>query len=128
MKYLAAALVFGLALSTAPASATACYGCVKCAPVRTYDSQQVIRSHKTVNRSRVINTTSIIYRRKFVASRPKVVTRVHAPVTVVNMVVHNYRITHRPHPDAATRVVYPVAPRCKYGVSRSGSCVLRVRG
>ena len=128
MKYAAVALIFGLALITAPASATARYGCVKCAPVKTYDSQQVIRSSKTINRSRVINTTSVVYRRKFVAPRPKVVTRVYVPATVVNMVVHNYRITHRPHPDAATRVVHPVAPRCKYGVSRSGSCMLRVRG
>ena len=88
----------------------------------------MVRSVKTVNHSRVINTASVVYRPRFIAPRPKAVTRVYVPATVVNIVVHKYRITHGPHPDTATRVVYPVAPRCKYGVSRSGSCVLRVRG
>ena len=128
MKTAAAAFVLGLALIAAPASATVRYACAKCAPLKQYDSQQVVRSVKTVNHSRVINTASVVYRKRYVGPRPKVVTRVYVPATVVNIVVHKYRITHRPHPDAATRVVYPVAPRCKYGVSRSGSCVLRVRG
>jgi len=131
MKYLAAVIALaGLVFAAAPASAVPQYRCAKCAPVKKYDSQQLIRKVKTVDRSRVINTYSVVYK-KVHRHAPIVPQRVYAtpaPVVVVNIVTQKYRITHGPHPDSAVRDVYPVAPRCKYGVSRSGSCVLRVRG
>jgi hypothetical protein len=123
MKFLAAVLLIGLALAAVPASAAPLDGCRSCPPPKTYDSQRVIRHTKTVDRSRVINTHSVVYRPpsvRVIAARP--------PVTVVNMVVRKYRIIHGPHPDAMTDVVYPVQPRCKHGVTRSGSCILRVGG
>jgi hypothetical protein len=128
MKYLAAALSLALALIATSASAAVRHSCAKCAPEKKYDSQQVVRAVKTIDRSRVINTTSVVYRPKFVAPRSRSVTRAYAPAIAVNFVVQKYRITHGPHPDAATRTVSRVGPRCKHGVSRPGSCVLRVRG
>lgn len=130
MKVLAAVLVLaGVTLAAAPASADR-YNCRNCAPLKKYDSQKVVRTSKTVDHSRVINTYSVVYKKviRRAPAAPRQVAVLYPSVVKVNWVTQKYRVTHGPHPDSMIRVVYPVAPRCKYGVSRHGSCVLRVRG
>ncbi len=128
MRFRAAALALtiasGFALAAASGAAANGYKCRKCPPPKKYDSTQVVRKSKTVDHSRVINTHEVVYRR----SKVRYVTVMAPPPTVVNFVTQRYRITYRPHPNSEIRIVHPQRPRCKYGVSRRGTCVLRVRG
>ena len=116
--------------------------CDNCgAPRKKYHSVEVIKSHRNIDRSRVIHTRTVVpvYRR----ARP--VVRVPV-VTVVQYVVHQYRVVDTPivytyrlpvyrpaHP--VYRGVHPIHDRvhqCRRGPHGyySGSCsrVLRVGG
>lgn len=98
--------------------------CRTCPPPKKYDSTEVVRESKTVDHSKVINTYEVVHRRQ--ASRPRLVYA-RPSVTVVNNVVHNYRITYGPHPNNMVPMANPHRPACQY-VSHRGNCVLRVRG
>jgi hypothetical protein len=123
MKYVSTAFAVALICTAAPAVAAEPMVCRNCPPPRHYDSQETIRTTRTIDRSRVINTTSVVYR-----AVPQIVV-VAPPPVVVNYVVQRYVITHYPNSDAV-RVIYPVAPRfyrpvaphCRY-MTRDGRCV-----
>ena len=101
--------------------------CPDCQAPRRYDSEEVIRSMREVDRSRVINTTTVVpVYRHAPGSRPATVY-VRPAVTVVNFVTRHYHVTEGPV-DFAVVPVYRRAKTCHDG--RTGSCrrMLRVRG
>jgi hypothetical protein len=149
MRTSAAALLSVLVALSAPAFATdyrgkPCKNCVK--PRPHYDSQEVVRTTKDVDHSRVINTQSVVYVkgpkpvrthnhlliRKNTIRHVGVVRhnhliiekeiryrrpRVHAPPVTVNFVTQKYHTVHRPALVEAP-VIYP----------RKKHRVLHVRG
>ncbi len=141
MKYAfaVALLTFGLA---APAFAgnersTGCFNCP--APRPYYDSQETIRTTRDIDRSRVINTQTVVPASRQVRETNHLVVRHNkirnvgvvrhnhtiverdiryvrrgAPAaTVINLVVHNYRTTRGPHTDQpiVVRTYEAPAPR-----------------
>ena len=101
--------------------------CADCQAPRRYDSEEVIRSTREVDRSRVINTTTVVpVYRHAPAPRPATVY-VRSAVTVVNFVTRHYHVTEHAV-DFAAVPVYRRARVC-HDV-RHGSCrrMLRVRG
>src|SRR5207253_1584717 len=112
-------------------------GCVDCvAPRRHYDTREVIKTHRNVDHSRVINTHSYVYKRPRVVQMAPVV---RVPVIkVVEVVVQRYHVVEVPN-YAYVPVVYRPAYRpavhrpvkeCYGGRGGYGSCQyrLRVRG
>jgi hypothetical protein len=129
MKHAVAAALLALALMPAglPASAgerapAKCYDCVT--PRKHYDSREVVKTHRNVDHSRVINTTSVVH------LPPRVVVRVPV-VTVVKVVVQHYRVVEQDN-YALVDVGHRPVKDCWRGRrgTYSGSCgqVLRVRG
>jgi hypothetical protein len=103
--------------------------CPGCPPPRQYDSFEVIKKIKEIDRSRVINTTEVVPVVRYVPEPKPEVLYVRPSVTVVNFVTHRYRVTEQPVGFAAVPVrhVYPMGPKiksCRYGSCRP----LRVRG
>ncbi len=129
------------------------YHCTDCPPPRKYDTQEVVRKTRNIDRSQVINTRTVVpvgrryketnhlvirqneirntgviqHNHTIVEKETRYVRRI--PVrTTVEFITHNYRVVERPD-----SVSIPVAPRrmrdCSRG-GRYGSCrpVLRVRG
>ena len=127
-------------VNAAPAKSAAT-DCVNCPPPRKYDSREVIKTRRDLHRViKTINTTSM-------APEPPAEVPVEQPaksspgiyvrpdVTLVNFVVHRYRVIYAPALVSASEVqdypapsVYRPARTCKHG--RYGSCrpVLRARG
>ena len=138
MKMFAAAALSAFALTTAaPAFATddRGYRCKNCPKPRPhYDSQEVVRTSKDVDQSRVINTQSVIevpsgksrthnhlvirnntIRHVGVIRHNHTIVekeiryrhpRVYAPAVTVNFVTQQYRTVHRPALVEAT-TIYP---------------------
>ena len=114
-------------------------GCDNCPPAKRYDSVEVIKKIREIDRSRTVNTTEMA---PDYAPRREAHSgyRVRSDVTLVNFVVHRYRVIEAPamvpaseageyrpvyRPHRAHRVA------CKHGKrDRYGSCrpALRVRG
>ena len=129
--------------------------CFDCQPRRHYDDQEVVKKVRNVDRSRVINTVTVLPASRRVRETNRLVIRKneirnvgvvqhnhvivekeihyvrHAPATTtVNFVTHHYRVIERP-----AAVLIPVAPRrnyeCGVGLGRyqgSYGPTLRVRG
>ncbi len=109
--------------------------CGNCPTPKRYDSQEVIRKIREIDRSRTINTTEMspdyAPRRE---SDPGY--RVRSDVTLVNFVVHRYRVIYAPELAPAPEGEYRPLHRthrvaCRYGKrDRYGSCrpLVRVRG
>jgi len=109
--------------------------CTDCATSRRYDSEQIIKKIRQIDRSRTINTTEIAPE----APRPPSPRyRIREDVTLVNFVTHHYRVIYSPGLVPAVEVGGD-RPRlydrsrvaCRYGeYRRHGSCrpVLRVGG
>jgi len=111
--------------------------CDNCPPPRRYDSQEVIKKIREIDRSRTINTTEMAP--DYAPHRESGARyRVRSDVTLVNFVVHRYRVIFAPElvpaSDVEHRPVYSHRPHrvsCKYGKrNRYDSCrpMLRVRG
>jgi hypothetical protein len=103
-------------------AAAECVGCDT--PKKKYDSVEVIRTIKNVDRSRVINTTTVVpYIRGPVVSVP-IVTR-------VQIIVHRYEVEEVPYAHTYQRKIY--VQKCRHG-SRSyyapscGGRAVHVRG
>jgi hypothetical protein len=104
--------------------------CENCPAPRRYDSQEVIKKIQEIDRSRTVNTVEMAP-----SAAPKRVNsgiRVRSDVTLVNFVVHHYRVIESPGLVPASEVVYRPrrAANCRYGRNRHGACrhhVLRVR-
>jgi hypothetical protein len=104
--------------------------CENCPAPRRYDSQEVIKKIQEIDRSRTVNTVEMAP-----SAAPKRVNsgiRVRSDVTLVNFVVHHYRVIESPGLVPASEVVYRPrrASNCRYGRNRYGACrhhVLRVR-
>lgn len=115
-------------LPPAPAVAQPNDDCPGCPPPRQYDTFEVIKKIKEIDRSRVINTTTVVPVVRYVPERaPKPeVLYVRPSVTVVNFVTQRYRVTEQPVGFAAVPVQQ--GPRIKS--CRDGGCrpYLRVRG
>jgi hypothetical protein len=69
--------------------------CDNCSPPKRYDSQEVIKKIREIDRSRTINTTEMAldYAPRREASPGY---RVRSDVTLVNFVVHRYRVIYAP--------------------------------
>ena len=69
--------------------------CSDCSPPKVYDSQEVIKKIRKIDRSRTINTTEMA---PDYAPRPdhSPAYRVRSDVTLVNFVVHRYRVIYAP--------------------------------
>ncbi len=136
------ALVAGLAAPAAAGSHKA--KCAYCPPAKNYDSHEVIRTTKDIDRSRVINTVTVVPKRR-VIERNHLVIRDHQtryvgvvrhnhtiveyvrPVpTVINYVTQDYRATYRPHTELGPASVYHDRPACGRGYGCRTP--LRVRG
>lgn len=120
--------------------------CNNCPPPRRYDSQEVIKRIREIDRSRTINTTEMAP--DYAPPQPTPGYRVRSDVTLVNFVVHRYRVIYAPElvPASEANLYRPVysgdeyRPKyrphrahvaCRYGKrGRYGSCrpLLRVRG
>jgi hypothetical protein len=110
--------------------------CDNCPPPRRYDSQEIIKKIREIDRSRTINTTEMAP--DYAPRRePGAGYRMRSDVTLVNFVVHRYRVIFAPELVPASevehRALYPHRPHraaCKYGRrDRNGSCrPLRVHG
>jgi hypothetical protein len=111
--------------------------CVNCPPPRKYDSREVIKTRRDLERViQTINTTSMAPEKPAESpakSSPRIYVR--PDVTLVNFVVHRYRVIYAPALVSASEVqdypapsVYRPARICKHG--RYGSCrpLLRARG
>ncbi len=101
--------------------------CPGCPPPRQYDTFEVIKKIKEIDRSRVINTTEVVPVVRYVPEPRPEVLYVRPSVTVVNFVTHRYRVTEQPVGFAAVPVgnIYPRHTKsCRYGSCRP----LRVRG
>jgi hypothetical protein len=93
-----ALLFLGLAAMSIPASGAEAVmpspDCYDCSVPKNYDSQEVVKTSHDVDHSRVINTTSYApaYQRRGDAGS----IRVRSDVTLVNFVVHRYRVIEAP--------------------------------
>ena len=102
--------------------------CKNCALPKDYDSVEVVRSVREIDRSRTIHTTSVVPAARPVPP-PRLVPVI--PVTVVHFVTHQYRVIEAP---IASFVEAPYAPRRARGCHRNGRigwcapAYLRVRG
>jgi hypothetical protein len=107
-------------------------GCVDCrAPRKHYDTQEVVKTYRNVDRSRVINTKSYVYKRPRAVYAPPVV---RVPVVkVIEVVVQRYHVVEVPN-YTYQPVVYRPAYRpvvhhpAKYCYGYGCSYRLRVRG
>lgn len=126
--------------AAAPAQASAC---IDCSSAKRYDSLEVIRKIQEIDRSRRINTTEIAPPAPPLPPAERPSYRIRSDVTLVNFVVHRYRLIEGPELVSASegdnRPVYrpehrayrPHHTACKYGShSRYNGCRprLRVRG
>ena len=133
------------------------YDCVDCAPRRKYDSQEIVKKVRNIDKSRVINTTTVVPVRTRVNETNRLVIRQNEthltgvvrhnhtiiekevryvrriPVrTVVEFVTHDYRVVERPDTITVPATLY--RPNGCYRPGRAyvghGSCrpALRVRG
>src|SRR5690242_1522303 len=64
-------------------------GCPDCDAPKKYDSQEVVKTSSDVDQSRAINTASY-------DADPRAKVRVRSDVTLVNFVVHRYRMIEAP--------------------------------
>ena len=131
------------------------YNCVDCAPKRKYDSQEIKKNVRDIDRSRVINTRTVVpvgrrvketnhlvihqnetretgviqHNHTIIEKETRYVRRVPAR-TRVEFITHDYQVVERP--ATMTVPVSPVRVRgCGYGRGGyHGSCrsLLRVRG
>ena len=118
MKHAAALLTLALIGASANVANAECRDCAT--PDKHYDTEEVIRTHREVDHSRVINTRSeVITRTRVVVPMPVVKT--------VEIVVQRYHVIEVPHTSYVSLVSRPVH-RCHRG--RHGGCGrwLRVRG
>lgn len=109
--------------------------CGNCPTPNRYDSQEVIRKIREIDRSRTINTTEMVpdYAPRHDTPRGY---RLRSDVTLVNFVVHRYRVIFAPELAPPSDGEYRPLHRahrvaCKYGKrDRYGSCrpLLRVHG
>jgi hypothetical protein len=115
MKHTAALLTLALIGASATVANAECRDCA--VPDRQYDTEEVIRTVREVDHSRVINTRSeVITRTRVVAPMPMVKT--------VEIVVQHYRVIEVPNTSYVSMVSYPVN---RYHRGRHGRW-LRVRG
>lgn len=94
--------------------------CPGCEPAKHYDTQEVIKTVREVDRSRVVNTTSVVVRPVYIR-----------PVrTVVNFVVHHYKVVSRPIDFERYPAPRAVWKDCRSSRRNARGCgtVLRVRG
>jgi len=99
MKYVAAmlsaALVLGLASITSPANAGGygnnCYKCPK--PRPNYDSQEVIKSSRDVDHSRVIETQSVVPSKRLIESNHLIIRE--NETRNIGVVQHNHTIIEK---------------------------------
>ena len=163
MKYAIAGVVLllGLAALAEPAQAEDVRvpgdECINCPPPRKYDSEEVVKTSRDIDRSRVINTTTVVPVRRPVKEINRLVIHKNTirnvgvirhnhtiiekevryvrriPIeTVVEFVTQKYRVVEKP----ANYIAVPVGQRpvrdCIRSKRsyRSGSCgpALRVRG
>jgi hypothetical protein len=123
-------------VSDKPASAPP-PACADCAPPKRYDSEEVIKKIREIDRSRVINTTE-----RAPAPAPRRSDegmRVRSDKTLVVFVTHEYRVIESPGLVSAAAYDVAPAPRyssyrprrmgCRHGYDRYGHCrgVLHVR-
>jgi hypothetical protein len=155
---IAALILLGLALVGGAASASERKNCRNCpAPRPHYDSQEVVKTSRDIDHSRVIETQSVVpVKRRLVTKNHLVVhdrqvrhvgvvrhrhtiiekevryIRRAPPLTQVNYVVHDYRAVRRPWSGAGLPPLHRAEPRsidCVYG--KDGRCTdvpLDVRG
>jgi hypothetical protein len=152
LAILAASLAVAFAAQAQAQSARDCKDCPK--PRPHYDSQEVRKNTRTIDHSRTIETRTVVPVKRRTVTRNHLVihknttrhvgtvrhrhtivereiryVRPRAP-TVVNFVVHDYRIVRRRWTDPDPRPIYvaPI-PECVYG--KDGRCSgvpLDVRG
>jgi hypothetical protein len=121
----------------APADAedSAAARCDNCPPPRKYDSQEVVRTRRDERHTvKTFNTYEMAPGKQ--AQEGNI--RVRSDVTLVNFVVHRYRVIYAPEmvdvsevAERPARAVYRSHRACRPGRAyRRGSCrpVLRVRG
>lgn len=132
--------------------------CADCAPPRQYDSQEVVRKVRNVDRSRVINTRTVVpvytrvkqtnhlvihkdvirntgaieHNNVIVEKETRIIRRIPLRTTVV-FVTHHYRVVERSDSAVAPVTIGPRRGRdCDRGrgYGRYGSCrsLIRVRG
>jgi hypothetical protein len=92
-----AALLIGLAMVASPAFAgshdRSSGGCAKCAPRKHYDSREVIKKSHDVDRSRVINTQTVVPTKRVIETNHLIV---HENETRnVGTVEHNHTIIEK---------------------------------
>jgi hypothetical protein len=117
-------------------SPSADYRCDNCPPPRKYDSQEVVKTRRDLHRT--IKTIDTYEMAPAASAKQSGGIRVRSDVTLVNFVVHRYRVIYAPALVDASEVGERPAPAvyrphgCKHGYNRHGSCrsrpVLRVRG
>lgn len=127
----AIALLFAAMLAAAPARAADGYlpDCEGCPPPNKYDSQETVKTQRT---NRYIAKTINTYEMAPAKPSPQGGITVRTDVTLVNFVVHRYRVIEAPAlVDASEAGAAPVVhrPSCKYRRGRYGGCrPLHVRG
>jgi hypothetical protein len=109
--------------------------CDNCPPPRKYDSQEVVRTRR--EQRHTIKTVNTYEMAKPAPAKEEGGIRVRSDVTLVNFVVHRYRVIYAPELVEASEVAERPAPAiyrphriCKYGHYHHGHCgpALRVRG
>ena len=130
--------------------------CVNCPPPRKYDSEEVVRTSRDIDRSRTINTTTVVpvgrrvqetnrlvihknqirnvgvirHNHTIVEKEIRYVHRIPVP-TVVEYITQQYRVVEKPANYIAVPAGYRPLRDChRTKRSRYGSCgpALRVRG
>jgi hypothetical protein len=102
--------------------------CADCPPPRTYEDRKVVKKVRDIDRSRVINTVTVVPVGRRIAKEPRHVR--YIPIqTRVEIITHNYRVVERPD-TVAVEVPRRVRDCGRRSYGRYGSCgpVLRVRG
>jgi hypothetical protein len=156
LKFAVAGAVLAFAAAGTPVfAAPRNYDCADCPVSRKYDSEEVVKKIRNIDRSRVINTTTVVpvgrrvketnrlvihqnetrntgviqHNHKIIEKETRYVRRIPVTTTVV-FVTHKYRVVERPD-TISVEAVPRRARECSRGRSggRYGHCgPLRVRG
>jgi hypothetical protein len=105
----------------ARAADTAIPDCYKCDAPKRYDSQEVVKTSRDIDHSRVIDSASY-------EGKP---ARVRSDVTLVNFIVHRYRVIEATELSPASEALPRPRRSCRHGRhgGRYDGCgPLRVRG
>jgi hypothetical protein len=110
-KYVALAAFAALVLVALNGRASATEGlmpapaCTDCDTPKQYDTQEVVKTHRDIDHSRVIDTTSY-------EGKP---ARIRSDVTLVNFVVHKYRVIESTELVSAGEAAPRRHRSCKHG-------------